>query len=304
MSVQYLRYFIEIYRSGSIYQAAKNLFVTPQGISQGLKRLEETLGAPLFLRKQNVLVPTDFGKAFYPRAVIALRSMDDLELFAKNFLLSGENSIRVGLLGYNRFSYLILSLIESFQKENADVRINTTFYEQSQYNVLTMNALSGELDVAWCFHTQFDPAFSYLTIKNKPLKCLISPDNPLSKKPSLNWADLKDEPFISTGKDEIFPLLIRRHCQQCGFVPNEKFFSIDSAFVSQLVAKNQAIALYYDDYINGNRHLFQNAAVKDIYPELYVCMSLFIRKENEHRQLMKAFLSYLKSGLNKNPGIW
>ncbi len=154
------------------------------------------------------------------------------------------------------------------------------------------------------FPHQFDPAFSYLTIKNKPLKCLISPDNPLSKKPSLNWADLKDEPFISTGKDEIFPLLIRRHCQQCGFVPNEKFFSIDSAFVSQLVAKNQPIALYYEDYINGNRHLFQNADVKDIYPELYVCMSLFIRKENEHRQLMKAFLSYLKSGLNKNPGIW
>lgn len=304
MSIQYLRYFAEVYRSGSVYQAAKNLFITPQGVSQGIKRLEESLHLPLFIRKQNGLVPTAFGKAFYSRVVIALKNVDELDVYAYNYLLSGENSIRIGLLGYNRFSYSILSLIEIFQKENTDVRINTTFYEQRQYNILTTNVLSGELDIAWCFHSQSEPAFSYITIKNKPLKCLISSDNPLSDKESLDWADLKDEPFISTGKDEIFPLLIRRHCQEIGFTPNEKFFSIDSAFVSQFVARNHAIALFYEDYINANRHLFQNADVKDVFPELFIQMSLITSKEREHKPLTKSFLSYLKSGLKINPFIW
>ena len=304
MSVQYLRYFVEVYRSGSVYQAAKNLFITPQGISQGIRRLEESLHLQLFIRKQNGLVPTGFGKDYYSRVVIALKCMDDLDIYANNYLLSGENSIRVGLLGYNRFSYLILSLIENFQKENADVRINTTFYEQSQYNILTMNVLNGELDIAWCYHTEIDPAFSYITVKNKPLKCLISSSNPLTEKDSLNWIDLKNEPFVSTGKGEIFPLLIRRHCQHQGFEPNEKFFSIDSAFVSQLVENNQAIALYYEDYINGNRELYQNADVKAVFPELFIRMSLVLSKEKDHRQLIKSFLSYLKSGLNNSPVIW
>ena len=57
-----------------------------------------------------------------------------------------------------------------------------------------------ELDVAWCFHSDYDDAFTYITLKDQPLKCLISADNKLSKKEFLHWSDLKDEPFVSTGK--------------------------------------------------------------------------------------------------------
>ncbi len=299
MTVQYLRYFIEIYRTGSVYQAAKNLFVTPQGISRGLKQLEKSIHLPLFIHKQNKLTPTDFGNAFYSRAVIAYKSLEDLEVFASNYLLSGENSIRIGLMGYSRTSYMILSLIENFQKENPEVLINTTFYEQSQHNLLTMKILNGELDVGWCYHTKIDPAFAYSTVKNAPLKCLISSDNPLSQKDILNWSDLEDEPFIFSGKNDLLPMLIRKHCLQCGFKPYDKFFSTDSSFVSQLVARNHGVAFLYEDQINRNRHFYKNAAIKSVHPELLVQLSFILNKEKENAPLIKRLLAYLTPGLKQ-----
>ncbi|NLL38533.1 MAG: LysR family transcriptional regulator [Clostridiales bacterium] len=304
MTVEYLRYFVEAYHCGSVYQAAKNIHISPQGVSQGIKRLEDSLRLQLFTRKKNRLVPTKFGDMFYPRAAQAVKYLDELEEFANNYRAIGENSISVGLMGYNQFSYLVLSLIQSFQEKNSQAKINATFYEPGQYDMLYKKVKNYELDVAWCFHSDYDDAFTYITLKDQPLKCLISADNKLSKKEFLHWSDLKDEPFVSTGKNEVFPDLIREHCEKFGFVPYEKFFSTDSAFISQLVNKNQAVVLLYENFIDSIRVLCTNTKVMEVRPELHVCQSLFISKDRKRSKILDFFLEYTEINLRNNSEKW
>lgn len=50
MTLQQLRYIIDIERSGSITKSAANLFITQPNLSSALKALEAELGITVFVR--------------------------------------------------------------------------------------------------------------------------------------------------------------------------------------------------------------------------------------------------------------
>lgn len=58
----YLLYFWTVQREGSVSRAAEVLHLTPQTISGQIKRLEESIGVPLFRRDGRSLVLTDTGQ--------------------------------------------------------------------------------------------------------------------------------------------------------------------------------------------------------------------------------------------------
>ena len=60
-----LRIFEAIYRRGSIRQAADELCLTPQAVSQQLKILESSLGTDLFERTARSLAPTEAARQLY-----------------------------------------------------------------------------------------------------------------------------------------------------------------------------------------------------------------------------------------------
>jgi len=58
MTFVQLQQLLEIHKTGSISQAAQNLFISQPSISLTLKSLEEELGFPIFLRTRKGLIPT------------------------------------------------------------------------------------------------------------------------------------------------------------------------------------------------------------------------------------------------------
>ena len=48
MDIRQMRYFLEICKFGSISQAAGSLFISQQGLSSAIRRLEQELGCDLF----------------------------------------------------------------------------------------------------------------------------------------------------------------------------------------------------------------------------------------------------------------
>ena len=61
MTFPQLQYLLEIHRTGSVTQAAKNLFVTQSSVSIALSALEKELGYPIFIRSKKGLTPTAKG---------------------------------------------------------------------------------------------------------------------------------------------------------------------------------------------------------------------------------------------------
>ena len=68
MTFPQLQYLLEIHRTGSVTQAAKNLFVTQSSVSIALNTLEKELGFPIFVRSKKGLTPTPRGAAVIEHA--------------------------------------------------------------------------------------------------------------------------------------------------------------------------------------------------------------------------------------------
>ena len=69
MDTKDLRCFRQVYEDRSINQAAKQLFITPQGLSRIITKLEGELQAPLFERTPTGMVPTESGHYFYEHSL-------------------------------------------------------------------------------------------------------------------------------------------------------------------------------------------------------------------------------------------
>lgn len=79
MNLQQLRYVVEVARTGSITQAARNLYMGQPNLSKSIKELESEVGISLFRRTAKGVVPTKAGEDFlaYARSITA--QMDTLE---------------------------------------------------------------------------------------------------------------------------------------------------------------------------------------------------------------------------------
>ena len=72
MTLQQLKYVIEVSRSRSISKAAQNLFISQPSLSNALKELENEIGIIIFLRTNKGIVLTPEGSEFlgYARQVV------------------------------------------------------------------------------------------------------------------------------------------------------------------------------------------------------------------------------------------
>lgn len=72
MNIQHLRYAIEVAKTGSITQAAENLFMGQPNLSKAIRELETSLNIRLFRRSSRGVIPTPEGEEFlqYARGII------------------------------------------------------------------------------------------------------------------------------------------------------------------------------------------------------------------------------------------
>lgn len=92
--LQDLRVFVDTARLGSLSAVARKLDKTPAAISAVIKRLENDLGMPLFVRSTRRLRLTPAGETLLSNAIQALQLLDD----SVESVRTGQTTIR-GLLG-------------------------------------------------------------------------------------------------------------------------------------------------------------------------------------------------------------
>lgn len=90
MNTQQLQYLVEIERTRSISQAAKNLFIGQPNLSRILRDTESTLGFPIFERTRKGVRPTEKGVLFLQHARNILREVEFMEGLGPNSVQPGR----------------------------------------------------------------------------------------------------------------------------------------------------------------------------------------------------------------------
>lgn len=98
METSSIRAFVMTASEGSVTRAAEKLHITQPALSQQLRRLEDTLGTSLFLRKPKGLELTVAGQQLLPAAQQALAALQVLDGQARSLRRSIQGRLRIGTI--------------------------------------------------------------------------------------------------------------------------------------------------------------------------------------------------------------
>lgn len=215
MQIRDIRAFLTIVETGSIRAAAKKLGVSQPALTKTLRAMEMKLGVPLMLRSVDGVSPTEYGKAFIPRATLIneelLRASEELSQMSGHkggyvsIGISPVVSLFLGVTALNRL-WLRHSL--------ANVHI-----WHGQYEYLVAGIQDGKLDfsVGPIPYSAPDKRVTIEPLFQHGIVPVVRQGHPLAKARSL--ADLQKANWILPSNDPQFHSRVSQEFLDLGLSP-------------------------------------------------------------------------------------
>lgn len=85
MSLSQIEYFVAVAEHGNVGRAAASLRIAQPAVSRQIRRLEDELGADLFVRTPRGMLLSNAGERFLRRARVIIREVRDAASELQNF---------------------------------------------------------------------------------------------------------------------------------------------------------------------------------------------------------------------------
>lgn len=206
MTLQQLKYAIEIAKCGSINIAAKMLFITQPSLSNAIKALEIELNKTIFERTNRGISVTVDGAEFlgYARQVI-----EQTELLEKRYF-NAKPSMQHFSVSTQHYAFAVNAFVELI-KEYGIHKYEFNLKETKTYEIIDdVKNLRSEIGILYL--NEFNSKVLNKLFKENSLKftklfvakphVFISVKNPLSKLKEITLKDLEDYPYLSFEQGE------------------------------------------------------------------------------------------------------
>lgn len=218
MNTQHLKYAIEVGKTGSITQAAENLYIGQPSLSKALKELEESLGISIFKRTSKGAVPTVQGERFLVYAREVLRQVEQMEKLAHADHLTAQ-TFHVSV---PRVSYINNAVMETIRSMDAQKEMDVRIMQCSAICGI-QHVADGMSELAVIrYPVRYERYFldyleekklcSDLVWEGEP-EILMYAGHPLRNKPSITREDLKQFPQVEYA-DEKVPYLASEEAEE------------------------------------------------------------------------------------------
>ena len=278
MQTNYLRYFADTARLGSITAAAEENFITPQGLSRSLSVLESELGCKLYTREGNRISLTRYGQALLPDVERLLADQgalfDHVARMHAEELEANEKQVNVYLNNAAFDTALFEPLIDSFDRIFSDARYFQCDNADVVRNLLENASDGAGIDLGMlCLFSPDEKrnrslveqlkehGFEYQPYLRSFDQVLVSASCALAKKSSLSRTDILSRPIVSSDGD------IRRVAEML-FGRNAIYMvTSDSSFRFKVVANDEAITFVpaFHAVTNGDDGKTVMVPMKDPY---------------------------------------
>lgn len=201
MRIQQLHYIVKIVETGSMNEAAKQLFITQPSLSNAVRDLEREMGIEIFIRNPKGITLTKDGVEFlsYARQILEQTALLEERYKSKNTnrelfsvssqhyafvvnafvsLLEGTDMSRYELFLRETRTYEIIDDVKNFRSE-----IGVLFLNSYNHDVLTKMFDDNHLTYTNLFRT-------------RP-HIFVSKTNPLASKKLVTMEDLEEFPYLS-----------------------------------------------------------------------------------------------------------
>lgn len=239
MTIQQLKYFIELAHTHNYTLAAQRLFITQPTLSYSINQMEKELGVQLFFKNGRSNVLTEAGERFLSYAEGAMRTIDAgvKDLHAG---IQGRTTIRIGFLRYLGIRY-IPQLISGFKRKHPDIDIEWSFETGSTALLLDgMNA--GQFDLVFCapFRDLWD---GIVRVSRQRLYLAVPNDHELLKKEKVTIEDAAQYPFIYYARGSSLRNIISYYLKEEEKLLNVRHEVIEEQIVAGFVAEGFGIGI-------------------------------------------------------------
>lgn len=229
MDFKELSYVVALAKYQNYTDAAKSLYITQPALTKSIKKLENELQEPLFIRSKNSTIPTEFGIKYvqYAQGILNLKATMDKEL--EEFHNRKYPILRVGITPTSG-RFLMSHTAITFQKTHPHVQL--IFSEGITINLYD-KVVHGDVDLAVCIKPGSPPYpprsdLESIIVQENEIVLAVPPDSPLIgmavNKPGfsfpwipLEWA--KNERFLLQPEDQFTTKVARELFRQLNFQP-------------------------------------------------------------------------------------
>lgn len=257
MNTKQFRYLVTIKDKGSISEAAKALYMEQSALSHFLIKLENEIGAPLFLRT-NPIVPTYLGELYLSAAEKILAEEDILNRQVKSVLDNEHGRITIG--SPQRIAEYILPLIwPEYCKIHPSIELRLVVDSREKMDYLLE---SGKIDLTFTTRKNKMSAVRYESLINEDL-VLLTPRKyyregllPLPAKES-SASDLihqySDLPFILISKGHNLRVSCDRFFQKAQIEPQVNIELDNASLCATFAARGLGVTIVPSGVVTDSR---------------------------------------------------
>lgn len=286
MDAKELQYFCTVYEEKSLNRASGKLFITSQGLSRVIAKLENELNAKLFVRTQKGVVPTECAAFLYKSAQTILHQFNEMENGVRQ-LAQKSTHLRVAC-ATGVFNALSFDMILSFMQNNPAIQMEWIECSNSEAKERVTNF---EADAGFVIGGLADEGIFQKRLAKRKVAMMVHKTHPLYAHETLDLADLKNENIVTLNKDYRVNEDFRRKCEELGFLPKIVAETVDTNFLYKLCKLAVGVGILVDCSVDhcDMRDLkiihFKQRFDWEIY--------LIIQLQNTRLPLIQAFLSHL-----------
>jgi DNA-binding transcriptional LysR family regulator len=192
-TLRQLELFAALPDHSTLSSAAASLRISESALSQAITALERAAGEQLCVRrKARGLQLTPSGQFFAQRARLLLRDADALinDLTGAAGELKGP--VRLGCFA-SFASTVVPSVLDQLSEEFPGISVDVTV---GSHDELLPALDAGQLDLAMVYDMELPAGYHQRTIYQTELQAVLPPEHPLAAQPTVDLADLADEPLI------------------------------------------------------------------------------------------------------------
>lgn len=243
LDVRHLRALCAIADTGSVRKAAARLGMTQPSLTTQLRRIEHTIGGPLFTRGRGGSQPTPLGRAVLVRARPIVTEMRELVAAARDAAVHQDDSrLRVGSVGSRAVAGWLRGLRRRLPETETAILIDMS------PAVLLRLLATDRLDVALVPEVRGFPlripdgVDCRVLIEREPQFSALASDHPAAGRPLISLSDLAADPWMvdPTVEDECAAL---RWAFAIAGVRPRTLHVRDNAAAWDLVASGEAVRL-------------------------------------------------------------
>lgn len=293
MNLRQLQQFVALAETGNFHKAAERMHMAQPPLSVSIKKLEDELGGPLFLRLSTGVQLSPAGQAMLSDARQAIFHAQQCQQ-AVSTALQGEGGVlRVGFIGSATYS-LLPRLIPSFRRRFPKVEL--VLDESTTAHILT-RLEANTLDLGLVRFPVLHPGdFAFTPVENDEFVLAVPADSPWSEQTSMPLSEFVQEPFVmytASAVPNLFAVAMLR-CQHSGFSPRIAQDAVQVQTIVSLVESGLGVALVPGVARRYSNHGVRFLNLSDNPEKLNIGIALAAVRPSNNR-LVARFIQHAKS---------